>query len=192
MTTIQSKTGFDYLLIYHFFGLLWTVQFVQGFAGMTIAGAIANWYFSRNENNSTEVEKHVVPLGLTPVISSLCRTLRYYLGTVAIGSFIIALVQFIRVVAEYIMHKMGNTQDNTTRFIKCCVRCCLGCLEWCVKIVSKNAFIYTAIKGEGFFNSAGSVVSIMARNAGVFASINMICEWGGGRRRRERKDRELS
>lgn len=34
-----------YAFIYHFFGLLWTNQFIVGFACVTIAGAIASYYW---------------------------------------------------------------------------------------------------------------------------------------------------
>ncbi len=37
----------NYLTIYHIFGLLWTAQFIQGIAAMTIAGAVCSWYFSQ-------------------------------------------------------------------------------------------------------------------------------------------------
>ena len=33
----------NYLLIYHFFGLLWTTQFINGIACVTIAGAVCAW-----------------------------------------------------------------------------------------------------------------------------------------------------
>ena len=35
-----------YLQAYHFFGLLWTNQFIQAIGMTTIAGAVCSWYTS--------------------------------------------------------------------------------------------------------------------------------------------------
>jgi hypothetical protein len=51
----QEDSVAPYLLIYHFFGLLWTAQFITGVGSMTIAGAVCAWYFSQNESKSPEV-----------------------------------------------------------------------------------------------------------------------------------------
>ena len=33
-------------MMYHFFGLLWTNQLIQGVAIMVISGAFSKWYFA--------------------------------------------------------------------------------------------------------------------------------------------------
>lgn len=45
----QDLNATPYLLVYHFFGLLWTTQFIVGLASMAIAGAVCAWYFGKNE-----------------------------------------------------------------------------------------------------------------------------------------------
>jgi choline transporter-like protein 2/4/5 len=35
-----------YAFIYHLFGLLWTNQFIVGFASVVVAGAIAQFYWA--------------------------------------------------------------------------------------------------------------------------------------------------
>lgn len=52
--------------IYHFFGLLWTTQFIIAIGQTTIAGAIASWYWVH--------DKHDVPM--FPVLFSFKRYLR--------------------------------------------------------------------------------------------------------------------
>merc|ERR1711871_1895113 len=39
--TISGENTFNYLMIYHFFGLLWTNQFNQSFGIMCVSGAVA-------------------------------------------------------------------------------------------------------------------------------------------------------
>eukprot|EP00882_Tetradesmus_deserticola_P032381 GHRQ01036732.1.p1 GENE.GHRQ01036732.1~~GHRQ01036732.1.p1 ORF type:complete len:143 (+),score=50.40 GHRQ01036732.1:192-620(+) len=38
-----------YAFIYHLFGLLWTNQFIVGFCSVVVAGAVANYYWSRGD-----------------------------------------------------------------------------------------------------------------------------------------------
>lgn len=38
-----------YAFIFHFFGLLWTNQFIVGLSSVVIAGAVANYYWSRGD-----------------------------------------------------------------------------------------------------------------------------------------------
>ena len=55
------------------------------------------------------------------VLQSLWRLVRYHLGTVAFGSFIIALIQFIRMIMHYIEKKLKkNGGDN--KVIEMCLK----------------------------------------------------------------------
>jgi hypothetical protein len=38
-----------YAFIFHFFGLLWTNQFIVGLSSVVVAGAVANYYWSRGD-----------------------------------------------------------------------------------------------------------------------------------------------
>ena len=49
---------------------------------------------------------------------ALCFHLdRYHLGTVAFGSLLIALVQLIRVILEYVDHKLRESQTTVAKFV---------------------------------------------------------------------------
>ncbi len=47
----------NYLMIYHIFGLLWTTQFIQGIACMTVAGSVCTWYYSQLPKEVEGVEE---------------------------------------------------------------------------------------------------------------------------------------
>ena len=77
-TYIADMPVMNYLLIYHVFGLLWTTQFIQGIAAMTVAGAVCGWYFSQVPDANkgvAEVEKSVYVQPKWPIAASLRRTL---------------------------------------------------------------------------------------------------------------------
>ena len=42
---------------------------------------------------------------------------RYHLGSIAFGSLIIAIIQIIRVMLEYIDHKLGKYDNAFVKFI---------------------------------------------------------------------------
>ena len=47
-----------------------------------------------------------------PVLRSLRRTVVYHLGSIALGSFILAVVQFVRLVLEYLDKKTRKIQQE--------------------------------------------------------------------------------
>lgn len=67
---------------YHLLGLFWVSQFIVGCQHVAIAGVVSAWYFARDKRH----------LG-NPVLRSIWNVIRYHLGSVAFGSFIVALVQ---------------------------------------------------------------------------------------------------
>jgi len=180
-TYIKDVPVLNYLMIYHIFGLLWTTQFIQGIATMTVAGSVCAWYFSQlpkaNEGNP-EMEKKRYNGSRWVIGSSLRRTLRYYLGSIAFGAFLIALIQAIRAVFAYIQRKLEPAAKNNSqlRFVLCCIQCCLACLQKAIEVVTRNAYIYTALKGESFCASGGRVFSLVRKHGSVFVLVNVLGE----------------
>lgn len=89
---------------------------------------------------------------------------RYHLGTVAFGALIIAIVRVIRVILEYIDHKVKKFDNPFTRCIMCCCKCFFWCLEKFLKFVNKNAYIMCAVHGKNFCRSANDAFSLLMRN----------------------------
>ncbi|CAL4166186.1 unnamed protein product, partial [Meganyctiphanes norvegica] len=143
------------LHIYNVFALFWTLFFVDAFGEMVLAGAFASWYWTFNKSNTPTFA----------VTASVGRTLRYHIGTIAFGSLIIAIVRMIRVIFEYIDHKIRqNTDSWIAKCLSCCCRCCLWCLEKFLKFINRNAYVYCAIYGKNFCVSAKNSFSLLMRN----------------------------
>ncbi|XP_020916237.1 choline transporter-like protein 4 isoform X2 [Exaiptasia diaphana] len=153
--------------IFHFFGWLWIMNFIIALGQCVLAGAFASWYFAFHKPDD-------VPT--LPVLSSLWRTLRYHTGSLAFGAAIIAIVQLIRAILEYIDHKLKEYgQDNkAVKFILCCCKCCFWCLEKCLKFLNKNAYIMIAIYGRNFCTSAKDAFQLLLRNVLRVAAINSV------------------
>lgn len=169
----------NYLLIYHGFGLLWVCNFILGVAAMTIAGVIGGWYFSLNESNNPDVE----PLRNKPprfqTCAALWRTLRFHLGGVAFGSLLIALIQFIRAILAYFQRQMAGKAGEKSRMIRmflCCLQCCLKCVQSCIEMVTRNAYIFIAVKGYSFCQAGRQVFRLIINNAATLATVNVLGE----------------
>ena len=89
LTSVEENTLVKYTFIYHFFGFLWTSEFVSAIGMITIAGAVASDYWV--------TDTRYVPQW--PVLASFGRTMRYHTGSAAYGSLIVALIRL----ARYIM-----------------------------------------------------------------------------------------
>ena len=80
------------------FCYLWSTEFIMAIGALIISIAVANWYFSKPEDRTWKGGRRDLNLGFL-------HTLRYHLGTAALGSLIVAIVTFIRTVVLYLEKK---------------------------------------------------------------------------------------
>ena len=142
-----------------FFCLLWTMNFIASYGQTVIALAVSKWYF-------TDQIHRVVEISNSTLISAYVTVARYHLGTVAIGSLLIALVQFARGVGLYLQKHTSRAfrANPVVKIACCCISCCLACMECWMKFISKNAYIQTAIHGTSFLASSKNAFYLIARN----------------------------
>uniref|UniRef100_A0A8C4DRJ1 Choline transporter-like protein n=1 Tax=Dicentrarchus labrax TaxID=13489 RepID=A0A8C4DRJ1_DICLA len=154
----------QYLTWYHAVGLIWITEFILACQQMTVAGAVVTYYFTRDKNR----------LPVTPILSSVLRLVRYHLGTVAKGSFIITLVKIPRLILMYIHNQLKGKENACARcLLKTCI-CCLWCLEKCLNYLNQNAYAATAINSTSFCTSARDAFVILVENALRVATINAV------------------
>lgn len=73
------------------FAMFWFTNFIFGCQDFIIAGAVSKWFFTRNKSK----------LNL-PVLTSFGHLIRYHLGSICLGSTIIAVIQVFRVILKWI------------------------------------------------------------------------------------------
>jgi len=171
----QEKT-WQYVGAYLFFHLLWVTQFLYYFTYLTFAGAVADWYFTpRDKNGDKPRGLGADKLSRFPIVTAACRTIRYHLGTVAVCSFIIAVIQFMRAVVMYIEAKTATDPPNKLqKCVFCMIKCYLRCLECCMDKINQNALIWCAIWGDNFGSSACSSFMLVWANLARCAMIGMV------------------
>merc|ERR1711871_548889 len=181
----EESSVLKVMMAYHFFGLLWTNQLIQGIGIMTVSGAVGKWYFNAtspeddDDDDDDEDSEVAVDSGdglSSPVLRSCCRTVRFHLGSIMFGAFIIAVVQFLRAALAYLDSKTKDIQDKNKllKILMKVVKCILWCFEKCVKYVSKMAYIQTAIKGTSFCASAFASVKLIMSELALIGIINTI------------------
>ncbi|XP_067839716.1 choline transporter-like protein 1 [Heptranchias perlo] len=154
----------QYTWIYHLVGLIWVSEFILACQQMIVAGAVVTYYFTRDKSN----------LPATPILSSVCRLIKYHLGTMAKGSFIITLVKIPRLVLMYIHNKLKGKENVCAKcLLKSCI-CCLWCLEKCLLYLNRNAYVATAINSTSFCTSAREAFAILVENALRVVAINAV------------------
>ena len=81
----MDPEGIRYALAAYFiFGLLWLIALVNAIAWTSMSGAVSQWFFYRDDPSERSC---------FPVFSALYRTLRFHLGSLALGSLCVAVVQ---------------------------------------------------------------------------------------------------
>ncbi|KAH9595961.1 hypothetical protein MS3_00001814 [Schistosoma haematobium] len=144
-----------YLQFFNLFMFFWLINFVKSLTQMTLAGTFAEYYFSSHNQKSSSK---------CPLITSLFRSTFYHTGSLAFGSFLIALLQWLRVTLEYINAKLKKANNPVTDFLLKCLSCCFWLLEKFLRFLNRNAFIMIAIYGQSFCSASRSALSLLARN----------------------------
>ena len=165
-----------YIWIYHLFGLFYISAFIIGCAQFIIAATVCMWYFSQGGAADDK--------GKASLLMATKWIFRYHMGSIAIGSLIIAIMQMIKLMFEYIRRKFNRiiSANKCLQCISCCMRCCIWCLDACVKHITKNAYIQMAITSENFCNSCWLTFSLLVRNGlrfSITASIGAILMFVG-------------
>uniref|UniRef100_A0A4W3I1S4 Choline transporter-like protein n=1 Tax=Callorhinchus milii TaxID=7868 RepID=A0A4W3I1S4_CALMI len=138
---------------------LWLVNFAIALGQCTLAGAFASYYWAF---------KKPADIPAFPLLASFGRTLRYHTGSLAFGSLILAIVQFIRIILEYLDNKLKGAHNQFAKFVLCCMKCCFWCLERFIKFLNRNAYIMIAIYGKNFCTSAKEAFFLLMRNVQYF------------------------
>jgi hypothetical protein len=161
-----------YAHLYNLFAFLWTFGFIGAICYMILSICGVFWYWSKPGDHKTP------PFGSVFIATKL--VFRYHLGTVALGSLIVAIIQVMRValaVIEQRMKEVGGEHSQAITFLIKCMKCYLACLESVVKFINKNAYILCAMQGTSFITSAREAFNLLAANALSVGAVTIISEY---------------
>jgi len=162
-----------YMVYFMCFGILWLIAFIIACNEFVIIVSAVTWYFS----DKTIEDDDGIP-GDSDVRFGFWWAFRYHFGSLAFGSFLLAIVWVIRALFEYVGEKMHEATGNNG-FTKClvgCIRCCLDCFDRFVRYLNRNAYIYMAITSESFCTSALLSFILILKNAAKFAFVEGLAD----------------
>jgi len=163
--SIEWESSTTNLWYYQLLALVWIVAFLLAIEQFTIAATTVQWYFSSSSDQG----------GTGSVCKSIWWAIRYHLGSLAFGSFIVTIVTLIRFIFEY-MRKKVEKRGATNRFTKCllaCASCCLKCIGQFVLWITKNAYVQVAIRSVCFCSAARHAFRLVLRNVARFTIVNV-------------------
>jgi len=143
--------------------LYWIVQFLLAVEEFLVASCVTIWYLHEQKYPGSELGE------------SFKRLFRYHLGSIALGSLIVALIQIFRAVMDYIRYRAVGEDGETNGCLEYtfkCIDCICCCFEKCVKYINKNAYIEIAIWGDSFCGSACKALNTMSSNLLFLATFN--------------------
>lgn len=141
------------LMFFQVFAFLWITAFLSAVYQHVVAGSVAGWYFSRDVMSSRPRET---------AFSSLFHAVTTSFGSLAFGSLVLAIVQFLNYMLE--VSKKSNTQN---RLLVCLInglQCILGCIQGIVQYINKFAYIHVAMHGYSFCKAARECFDLISRN----------------------------
>jgi len=163
-TTVDLSVG-----AYILFGGIWTYAFLSALTLMTVAGCVFYFYFvnkksvpgdaylSQYDDNQTDF----------PVWTHMRWTLRYHIGTLALGSLIVAIVTFIQfcvsAVFAYLENNTPGGNNFVVRLVGSCIQCCLYCFKKTIEFINSYAYIYCFVENIGFCAGCVKTFSLMLR-----------------------------
>lgn len=139
------------------FGTLWCNAFIGAMTIFIVASACCMWYYSHGPGQELSL----------PVWRSYKMIFRYHFGSLAFGSLILAIVQFLQLVVE-LFKRQVEAQGGSSKcleYVTRCIQCCLACVECIVKFINTNAYIQIALRGKNFCAAAKDGFEIAWSNA---------------------------
>jgi hypothetical protein len=153
----------DQYFAYSWFCFLWNNAFNVALGQALVAMATCTWFFSDKSSGSSGVVKKS--------IGTICR---YHLGSIAFGSFIIAVIQFIRSVMKYLEQQAKAQKNQVMVYVFKIIGCFIWCFEKCMQFLNKNAYIQMALMGTNFCTSAKKAFFLILRNAARFGTVAVL------------------
>jgi len=115
-------------------------------------------------------------MGKGSVLKASRWVFTYHLGSIALGSFLIALVELVRILFEYYAKKLekANQGNQVVACLLKCTRYCLDCFERVIRFLTENAYIMIAITGKNFCMSAKRAFGLVFTNSMRFGAVSLM------------------
>lgn len=126
------------------FGMLWVGQFIGHKTKYITMVSASTYYFTSSEDAA----------GSASVSTAFSFAYTKNAGSLAFGSLILTLVSILRFVVESAANAAREDGDGVAKLIACIASCLMACFESIIEHLTKLAYAYMAVSGDGFCESA--------------------------------------
>ncbi|ESQ53107.1 hypothetical protein EUTSA_v10024826mg [Eutrema salsugineum] len=127
--------------------MLWSLAVMVEMQVYVISGAIAQWYFSKED---------IIPKKC--IRSSLRNAFGQSFGTICLSGTLICVVRVVRAIVDNAREE--NPQGILSLVLRCCANALLGALDY----LNKFTINFAAITGEAYCTSAKMTYELLRRN----------------------------
>lgn len=147
MKDLEWKDSVWNMCLFMIFGLLWLMAFFDYINRFIIMTAASTFYFNNKRDEPEQKPASVCKAWNIAYIN--------HLGSIAIGSFIIAVIRFLKYTLVFLMQKLESATagSETGAVVACFFKCATGILEYIERVtdyINETAFAYIAVTGETF------------------------------------------
>lgn len=142
------------ILFVLFLAFFFVQQVIQNSIHVAVAGVVGTWWYAPAESGCCS----------PGVNNSIIRTMTTSFGSICFGSFLVAIVQALRALANQAQ------QNGDAAILACIAECILSCLASIIEYFNKWAFIYVGLYGMSYLKAGKSVFELF-RNRGWEAVI---------------------
>ncbi|KAL0221544.1 hypothetical protein RCL1_001398 [Eukaryota sp. TZLM3-RCL] len=151
------KEALNLWYVYSFI-FIWFIFFLNGFVQTTIAGSVASFAFNQSSS------------AIKSVINSI-----YAIGSIALGSFLIAIITAIKIVVEFLREKAKKKGDNLgIQLLLCVISCIVKCFERIIKYISHYAYIFIAKDGSSFCSATRDTFKLLSYQPFTMVAVDSI------------------
>ncbi|KAL0232011.1 hypothetical protein PCE1_003007 [Barthelona sp. PCE] len=152
-------------VIFVVFVTAWIGFFLSGLLQLSIGGGIGHWYFTKDRTMGTPGCFRYLFFGLT-----------LHLGTIAVGSLILAILFTIRFIVNKAKKSAKAKGNKIGACLLGCIACCLKCFESLIDWLTSYAYIFVALHGESFISSGKRVTALLKKHFDT-AAVNDGLSW---------------
>lgn len=173
----KAETFYKVMKWYHAFAFLWMSHFALACQHYVIGASVSKWYFTTDRYNLH-----------SPIGSSVSELILYYMGSVALGSFLVTIFKVIRILTRQIQyliqrncvsptsnHNSTSLSSHSEALSPPLSSSCCGSLSYVwrlfiwffdkiVMIISHDAYVEISIHGYSFIGGAQRAFTVLASN----------------------------
>lgn len=143
-------------------------NWIVGFADLVVAQVVHKCYLYGGGAG--------VALPAWPISRSAYNGVRYHLGSVSLGSLVVAFFQFFRYALAWLaarFKKVGE-KEGLVRLLLWLATCLAWFLSWVVDLITGSAYCIIAIDGSGFCAAAATAARLVVANALRLATVAFV------------------